>query len=152
MPRISRELAAKKESFVAGLFATNPTLTIREVQEALKVEFQQTMNPATILKLKGNITRQDSPIVVNEQVETTVATEVKTEADPSLLVNILKPEDTTPVAVVATETVTETPVTTVGELAAEEVVRQVRSSKDIVRADGTVWRELRPGLHELVKE
>lgn len=141
MPRISRELAAKKESFVAGLFATNPALTIREVQDALKVEFQQTMNPATILKLRSGLTKQDSPIVVaGEQ-----------ESDPSLLVNVLKPEDTSPVAVVATETVTEGPVSTVGELAAEEVVRQVRASKDITRADGTVWRELRPGLHELVK-
>lgn len=125
MPRISRELAAKKESFVAGLFATNPALTIREVQDALKVEFQQTMNPATILKLRNGLTKQDSPIVVaGEQ-----------ESDPSLLVNVLKPEDTTPV----------------GELAAEEVVRTVKASKDIVHPDGTVWRELRPGLHELVK-
>jgi len=67
MPRISKEKSQEKQSFVMGLLATNPSLTIREIQEKLKETFNQTMNPATILTLRKSVTTgTDSPAVTPE--------------------------------------------------------------------------------------
>jgi hypothetical protein len=152
MPRISRELATQKESFVSGLFATNPALTIREVQEALKGQFNQTMNPATILKLKGNITKRDSPIVVAEQVETTVQTEVATEvqAAPTAVEETTTTVSVTPETVVAAEVVKVDPVLVPMVEVTNANGTHLESPQPA--PEGTIEKTIRAGLVEVVKE
>lgn len=56
MPRISREAAAAKESFVMSLFATNPAITNKEVQDAIKTKFGGAMNADKVKDLKARAT------------------------------------------------------------------------------------------------
>ena len=106
MARISKQLSETKQAFVIGLFTTNPNLTIREIQEKLKVQFAgqkggETMNPATVLNLRNGVRNptQQSPIVpgVMPETEATFSAPVTVEA--------------------STETIVEpTPTTTIGDL------------------------------------
>lgn len=88
MPKISKQKSEEKQSFVLGLLTDNPKLTVREIQESLKVKFAQTMNPATIAVLKKKLEGGDSPIVVAGQTETVPTPEPTAEvaATPAVAV------------------------------------------------------------------
>lgn len=111
MARISRDLSTQKKNFVLSLFAVNPKLTIREVQEKLKVQFAgikggETMNPATVLELrKGPDASQGSPIVAAVPDDST-----QTVIDPATPVALDSGTTTG-----STETIV-TPTTTIGDL------------------------------------
>ena len=95
MARISKQLSETKQAFVIGLFTTNPNLTIREIQEKLKVQFAgqkggETMNPATVLNLRNSVRNptQQSPIVpgVMPETEATFSAPVAIEASTETIV------------------------------------------------------------------
>jgi len=102
MARISAELSKTKQAFVTGLFTTNPNLTIREIQEKLKVQFAgikggETMNPQTVLDLRNSVRNptQQSPIVEGVPPDTeavfspTVTIENAVEAVPTTTIGDL---------------------------------------------------------------
>lgn len=65
MPRISRELAAQKETFVTDLLKGNSAITLREVTEAVKAKFGASMNAVKIGELRAKLT--GTPVVTAEQ-------------------------------------------------------------------------------------
>lgn len=121
MARISRDLSSQKKTFVTGLFAVNPKLTIREVQEKLKEKFAgikggETMNPATVLELrKGIDLSQTSPIVAAVPDDST-----QTVIDPATPVTLdsgTTTGSTETIVTPSTETIVE-PVSPVVQVAA----------------------------------
>lgn len=125
MARISRDLSTQKKTFVLGLFAVNPKLTIREVQEQLKVKFAgvkggETMNPATVLELRnGPDVSQGSPIVAAMPDDST-----QTVIDPSAPVTLDSGTTTG-----STETIVTPDKTTVVEAGTTSPVVQVAAPK-----------------------
>jgi len=112
MPRISREAALAKESFVMSLFATNPAITNKEVQDAVKTKFGGAMNADKVKDLKARATgttpiattlpmAQVEPAV--ESTETIVAPEpVQAQAaEPTVTPETETPFTPTPVVQVA---------------------------------------------------
>jgi hypothetical protein len=102
MPRISEELSKSKQEFVLGILTSNPKLTVREVQEQLKVKFAgvkggESMNPRTVLDLRnGLLNPQTSPIVTMETAESTetivtpeVVPDVQTAVGPEAVDEVL---------------------------------------------------------------
>jgi hypothetical protein len=69
MPRISRELAAQKEAFVLGLLASNPAITMKEIQDEVKTKFGANMNAVKIGQLKAKLANKDSPVVAATEAE-----------------------------------------------------------------------------------
>lgn len=150
MPRISREAAALKETFVLGLFATNPTLTMKEVQEQVKAKFNQAMNATRILQLRDSLTKKDSPIVVAGQVEgETAVTPVATA-----------PAETVPTPETETTFSPPTPIPAPEPLSATPGEPVVKVVEQVTTVDGTFVREpqpakegtdvtIRPGLVEV---
>lgn len=144
MPRISKELSTQKQNFVLGLFATNAKLTIREVQEALKAQFGATMNPTMVLSLRNGLTKQDSPIVINDAPEASASPVVAVEAAP---------EPVTPVTqTVAPEPVTVAPAGNPVIVLMDQVTSENGNFvRDPIKVEGTETSTGIKGVTELVK-
>lgn len=112
MPRISREAAAAKESFVMSLFATNPAITNKEVQDAVKTKFGGAMNADKVKDLKARATgttpiattlpmAQVEPADAVESTEGIVTPEPVQAAEPMVTPETETPFTPTPVVQVA---------------------------------------------------
>lgn len=158
MPRISRDVAAAKESFVLGLFAENPSFTMKEIQTKVKEKYGASMNSNKINQLRGSVTTKGSPIVSNEQPAVEPAPEAVVAATPAEVVTTASTESSTgnenvtfvsvpapaPVSVAPVEPVLM-PVTEVTD-STGTYVKPVEVSETVEKT-----RTIRPGLVEVVK-
>ena len=153
MPRISREAAAAKESFVLGLFATNPALTNKEVQDAVKQRFGGAMNANRVNDLRERATGttpQSSPIVTSQSTETIIEPVTVTNPTP----------DTEQTFSVAQETAPAPEVAAAPDKTIEKVEPVLTTFEQVTDANGTHLRnptdDTRPrktivsGLEEVV--
>lgn len=162
MPRISREAAAAKESFVLGLFATNPALTNKEVQDAVKQRFGGAMNANRVNDLRERATGttpQSSPIVTSQSTETIVTSQsTETIVEPVTVAN--PTPDTEQTFSVAQETAPAPEVAAAPDKTIEKVEPVLTTFEQVTDANGTHLRnptdDTRPrktivsGLEEVV--
>jgi hypothetical protein len=141
MPRISKEAAAAKQSFVLGLYATNPTLTMKEVQEQVKAQFGGAMNAVKILELKNSLLNKDSPIVLAgpEPTPATLTEAHVAEAFPTEVLTVNHVD--APVEPLKVTSILTAPKPLAAEPPGEVTVRIM---EQVTTADGTFVREPQP--------
>lgn len=135
MPRISAEVAAAKQSFVLGLFADNPSLSMKEVQDKVKAQFGGAMNAVKVLELKHSLLNKDSPIVVSNADSTTTFVTPTTEV---LTVNHVEEAFTAPVvaAIPAPQPISVVP--------PEVTETNTKVMEQVTTSEGTFVREPQP--------
>ena len=148
MPRISREAAAAKESFVLSLLTDNPALTPKEIQEAVKAKFGGAMNADRVKALRASLTGSPPPSTETPSTETI--------AEPAALAPAAlappAPEPQPPVELASTPAPTPTaptepPVITVVEQVTDQNGTYIRP----VQSDTRPTRQIAPGLTEVIQ-
>jgi hypothetical protein len=144
MPRISRETAAAKQSFVRNLILADSTVTNQTIQAKLKEQFGGLMNAETIKAIRAEVVTPGSAVV---------AQQTETHLDGPMPDLTPKADSTQPVVapepVMAAEKVVEKvdPVVTVVDLVTDERGSYIRTPTPTEGKEVT----LRPGLVEVVK-
>lgn len=154
MPRINAQLAEQKRNFVKNLLAQNSELTIREIQESLMASFGQTMNPATIIELRGKkvMVMPEMPLPPRSEdgspVEPAVPVqeEPKPEPAPEPPVNEIQ---AAPAPVEVPEP--KPPVVPLVEHTTTVVAPEVNGRYNEPDPAAGVWKEIQPGVQEFIK-